>query len=256
MGSGMRVQFVPLLQIQHDLYALPRGMGRFRQYLSVMIGGSEDDLDLMPLVVANPMAKDHVTARLDALLSLGADRLAAEAVAEAENDVGDVPGEFKASLVLADDVGGGWTNRYASEFGSRFQTGPSLKRGWVSGVLWSSEEPSEQRVRETTLAAIHRAAYILRHGPARTLREMLAQEGFAMNAANCRKPVLEPDDLAYTREVIAPFLDAEDMRTCIECLYGDAAGKTLGFTPRGLSDRAGLALALADATCPVPQSAR
>ncbi len=30
-------------------------------------------------------------------------------------------------------------------------------------------------------------------------------------------------------------------------LFGDAAGKTLGFTPRGLSRGAGLALALHDA---------
>jgi hypothetical protein len=37
------------------------------------------------------------------------------------------------------------------------------------------------------------------------------------------------------------------MRTCIECLFGDEAGRTLGFTPRGLSPWAGLALALYDA---------
>ena len=49
------------------------------------------------------------------------------------------------------------------------------------------------------------------------------------------------------REVLAPFLDAEDMRTCIECLFGDAAARTLGLTPQGLSPWAGLALALHDA---------
>ncbi len=49
------------------------------------------------------------------------------------------------------------------------------------------------------------------------------------------------EDIAYTREVLAPYLDAEDMRTCVECLLGDAAGRTLGFTPRGLSHWAGLA---------------
>jgi hypothetical protein len=37
------------------------------------------------------------------------------------------------------------------------------------------------------------------------------------------------------------------MRTCIECLFGDEAGSTLGFTPLGLSPWAGLALALHDA---------
>jgi hypothetical protein len=51
----------------------------------------------------------------------------------------------------------------------------------------------------------------------------------------------------YTREVISPFLQATDKRTIIECLFGDSAGATLGFTPRGLSLNAGLALALHDA---------
>jgi hypothetical protein len=32
------------------------------------------------------------------------------------------------------------------------------------------------------------------------------------------------------------------MRTCIECLFGDATAPTPGFTPRGLSPWAGLAL--------------
>ena len=86
-----------------------------------------------------------------------------------------------------------------------------------------------------------------RHGPARTLREMLAQEGQVMALAGCTGPVLDAEDIAYTREVLVPYLDADDMRTCIECLFGDAAGRTLGFTPRGLSPWAGLALALHDA---------
>ena len=76
---------------------------------------------------------------------------------------------------------------------------------------------------------------------------MLAQEGDVMEAAACSGPVLDEDDIACTREVLAPFPDADEMRTAIECLYGDAAGRTLGFTPHGLSPWAGLALALHDA---------
>jgi hypothetical protein len=75
----------------------------------------------------------------------------------------------------------------------------------------------------------------------------MAQEGHVMALAGCTQPALDAEDLEYTRMVIEPFLDATDMRTAIECLYGDAAGRTLGFTPRGLSHRAGLALALHDA---------
>jgi hypothetical protein len=103
------------------------------------------------------------------------------------------------------------------------------------------------------LTSAYRTAYVQRHGPARTLGDMLLQEGRVMAMAGCTVPVLDAEEIAYTREVLAPFLDADDMRTCVECLFGDAAGRTLGFTPRGLSPWAGLALALHDATTNVPQ---
>jgi hypothetical protein len=105
-------------------------------------------------------------------------------------------------------------------------------------------------VREAILTAAYRVAYMHQHGLARTLREMLAQEGQVMALAGCSGPTLDAEDIAYTREVLIPYLDAvdaDDMRTCIECLFGDEAGSTLGFTPRGLSPWAGLALALHDA---------
>ena len=91
------------------------------------------------------------------------------------------------------------------------------------------------------MTVAYRVAYRQRHGPAVTLREMMAQEGHVMAMAGCTGPVLDEDDLAYTREVLSPLLDADDKRTIIECLFGDTAGATLGFTPRGLSPWAGLA---------------
>jgi len=252
----MKLDYVPLLHIQRELQGIPRGMGRFRQYLRT-ISPDGANLELPPLVAANPMAKDHVTALLDALLALGADGVAARTVAEASAPVADEPGDFKVALVIVDDLMGGWTNRYAEEFTHRFQVGPPAppdfrlprwtKHYWVNGVLWSSEAATERAVREAVLTAVYRAAYVQRHGPARTLRAMLTQEGCVMAQAGCTEPVLDEEDIAYTREVLTPFLDAGDKRTAIECLFGDAAGRTLGFTPRGLSPWAGLALALHDA---------
>jgi hypothetical protein len=92
------------------------------------------------------------------------------------------------------------------------------------------------------------------HGCPKTVREMLAQEGAVMARAGCTTPHLDPEDIAYTREGLKPFLDADDQRTAIELLFGDAAGRTLGFTPRGLSPWAGLALALHDETSKVSTS--
>ena len=67
-----------------------------------------------------------------------------------------------------------------------------------------------------------------------------------MTFVGCTEPALDEEDIAYTREVLAPYLEETDWRVCVECLFGDAPGKTLGFTPRGLSPWAGLALALYD----------
>jgi hypothetical protein len=76
---------------------------------------------------------------------------------------------------------------------------------------------------------------------------MLAQEGYAMARAGCEGPSLDPEDLAYTRSVIDLHLDATDRATVMACLFGDGAAHALGYPPQGLSDRAGLGLALSEA---------
>jgi hypothetical protein len=243
----MQLEYVPLLQIQRDLYRLPRGYERFRAYLKTMIDPETRDLSLPPLVAMNPMGKDHVPALLDQLLAFDADGVAARAIAEAAPKLAHIAGAFKIGLAIADDLKGGWTNRYASEFSARFEIKPILKRGWLTGILWTSETPSIKTTRETALTAVYRAAYVQQHGVARTLGEMLAQEGYAMAMAGCSQPALEADDLAYTREIIAPHLDAKDRPTVMTCLFGDVAAHSLGYPPQGLSPRAGFELALHEA---------
>jgi hypothetical protein len=268
----MNLDYVPLVPVMRKLHSIPRGqppdfngMKRFRQYVRTIFprkkNGEIDEnaVYLLPLLAMNPMGKDHVTALLDAYLAMDADGIGAQVAAEVAVRLADVPGDFKVGLVVADDLMGVGTNRYDCEFAWRFGS-PQLHSGvsppkrprwlkdyWLQGVLWSSEPPSERAVREAILTAAHRVAYMQQHGPARTLREMLAQEGQVMARAGCSGPTLDAEDIAYTREVLADFLDADDMRTCIECLFGDAAARTLGFTPCGLSPWAGLALALHDA---------
>src|SRR5262245_9866337 len=219
----MHIEFVPLLHIQRDLYRMPRGMDRFRAYLRTMIDDTCNDLRLPPLVAMNPMGKDHLPDLLDRLLALDAEGIAAQAVTAAASQVTDVPGAYKLGLVLCDDLLGGWTNRYASEFTHRFPTRPIRDRGWLNGCLWSSETPSADAIRDEVQTTIFRTAYIAQHGPSRTLRDMLAQEGWAMARAGCTQPALDDAGISTTRAIIEPHLDATDMRTAIECLFGDVA---------------------------------
>ena len=240
----MQLTFVPLLRVQRDLYALPRGMERFREYIKTMVDAETGDLAL-PLVAMNPMGKDHVPALIDEYLALGAEEIAAHAVRSVKADR-HADRNYRVALVLSDDLKGGWTNRWASEYSHRIEYDAITKRGWLIGILWTSEPASEQNVRDAVLTSIYRAEYLLTHAAPKTLGEMLDQEGYAMARAGCGAPRLDADDLDYTRSVVAPHLGATDRATVIACLFGDPAAKALGYPPQGLSERAGLALALAD----------
>ncbi|MFN8062557.1 MAG: hypothetical protein U0Q12_25620 [Vicinamibacterales bacterium] len=249
MVDAVAVEYVPLLRVQRDLYSLPRGMDRFRAYIATMVDAESGDLAL-PLVAMNPMGRDHVPALIDEYLRLDADGLAGTVVRAASTGTLASAGTLsraKVSLVVADDLKGGWTNRYCTEFTQRFESRAMYRRGWLVGLLWTSESPSAALAEREALAALYRGAHIARHGFAATLGELLAQEGAAMRHAGWDSPTLDADDLAYTRHVIAPLAGARDRATIMACIFGDEAATTLGYQPRGLSARAGLALALADA---------
>ena len=241
----MTLEYVPLLQVQRDLYAMPRDRTRFDAYLATMRDSATGDLAL-PLVAMNPMGKEHVPALLDRYLAADTDGQAGRAVEAHQPSVADVPGSFRVCLVVSDDLKGGWTNRYTTEFSYRFESRAMLKRGWIVGLLWTSEPAIAQAAVLEALVSLHRAAWIVLHGYPRSLRDMLVQEGWAMSRAGCTEPALEDDDLAYTRDSIAQHLDATDRATLMACVFGDAAATALGYPPHGLSARAGLALALHD----------
>ena len=140
----MRIEFLPLLQIQRDLYSMPRGMARFREYIKTMTDAETGELAL-PLVAMNPMGKDHVPALVDQYLALNAEEIARSATDawRATASAGaDADGGVQFGLVVSDDLKGGWTNRWASEFSHRFESRAFLKRGFLTGILWTSEPAS------------------------------------------------------------------------------------------------------------------
>ena len=245
----MTLDYLPLLQTQRDLYEMPPGPARFRAYLRQMTDPQTGDLKL-PLGGMNPMAKAHLPAYLGALLAMNADAIADEAVKSAAGELPDVSGDFRVCIVVSDDSGGGWTNRYAAEFACRFEAQAVYKCGWIVATLWASEAPTPASVRQTVREAIFRAAFVRQHGSAQTVGEMLAQEGHALHNAGAILPVLDADDIAYTRVALAPYRDHTDRPTVIAALFGDAAAHELGYRPLGLSARAGLALARHEAENP------
>jgi hypothetical protein len=244
----MPLEYIPLLNTQREIYEVPLGLERFKSYLETIVGSSEDDIELAPLAAMNPMAKDHAKVYLERLIALDADTTAEKALAEFKSRIYTLDSfNIKASLVVCDDLKGGWTNRYLGEAKHllNFSKTNFLKRPWLAVPCWTSEDISGDQLRKNTLAALYRLAYMFQH-KAVTLGEVMVQEGYALVFAGDRR-WLEQDDLEYTGNVIEPYLETTLFPLQFACLYGDDIAKSVGYQPLGLSHRAGFALALDNA---------
>jgi hypothetical protein len=247
----MRFSFVPTLQIMRDLYTMPRDQSRFDAYLQAVIGGAQKtaDVALPPLIAANPMAREHMLEFVEAWMTRGADQHAAQTLEDANRKLGHVLPEHavKLGLVAMDDLRGGWTNRFLSDVPLRFNL-TFLPEGtpWATVPLWVSEPVSLENLGRTILETVYRVAYVHLYPKARTLSEMMHQEGFSSAFAG-QKPRPDAEELDYTRMVIEPLRDTLDYPVQFACLYGDEAATSVGYAPQRLSERAGLQVALANA---------
>ncbi len=242
----MAIEFVPLLQIQRDLLNIPRGLERFRAYLATMINDTGDDVDLVPLVAMNPMSREHVAECHELLLAIRAEQVGAQAVADFEARCPFIQSNYKVGIVVVDDIAGGWTNRPSMEAWARIGALPKHDRGWVGIGWWVSEPPRRDYLYAQTLAALYRHFYKIRHGTPLTVRQAMRQEGFAAKFAGIR-PLLEADDLAYSQEILIPYLDNDHFPTIIACLLGDFAATAMGYPPIGLSPNAGIDVGIMEA---------
>lgn len=243
----MELELLPLLHVQRELYAMPRSLDRFNAYLKQMVGDSEDDIEFPPLVMMNPMGREHCLEAVDHLIAIGAEAAAAQAVDEARAKLLAAKGAFKVSLIVADDRMGGWTNRMFAGFTARFPTKDALtKRPFITVPSWTSETWTAEDARRQTLAQVCRVAFVMQHGTPQTLRERMAQEGEAFAFAGLNTVTLPSDELLYSREVIAPHLGATDQPTVFACLFGDEAANEAGYPQLGLPKNAGVEVALAE----------
>ena len=216
-----------------------------------------DGPEALPLGDFSPMGRRQPE-YLDALLNMNAEALAATFAREIEDDLRGTEADFRLLLVVVDQPNNGWTQRWLSDAAWRF--GPEKvaqsqqqtpARRWVTVQLWTHVPPTPEYLRAQVRGAVRRAVWRMEHGLPATLADMMRQEGAALAygggtfAGQALTP--EPEELAYTREVLESLRMSNHWPTCFAALYGDEAAKEVGFPPLGLGKLAGLGVAVEEA---------
>lgn len=112
----MTFELLPVIDMMLELYASPRDISRFKEYLSLLQGDTRGNLAL-PLGGFNPMGKEHVVAKLQELKALNAESVIQQTLSTLNTQLAAIHKDrkIKVALNLSDDIAGGWTNRYTSE---------------------------------------------------------------------------------------------------------------------------------------------
>ncbi len=221
----MRFELLPVVDIMLELYRMPRDMNRFNTYLQTLQGNTKDDIEI-PIGGFNPMAKDHAVAKLNELKQIGAEQV----ISETLNTVNEGrAGEYiKVSLTLADDLMGGWTNRYTTDYQSKFKTGAIVKRNFCTPYFWTSEEYTSELIIDRTRAACYRFIYQKDYPKPETLQEHIEQELFVQENLGTKHALAVELQAFYNDNK-----ETTDLSIIMNFLYGDDAAASLGYTPLG-----------------------
>lgn len=258
----MRIAVAPTLARMAAVYALPRDGGaaspRFRAYVQA----AATDWGLSAF---NPMAGAHAAATVQALVALDAEGVAAAAAAAVETlaEARALPATTPAPLRLALAVlsPGLWTERVTAD---------SLHRthgmgGWHRGLVpvWSREPVTARDVRHVTAREAARLLWEATHGPARSVRAVLAREGTALVVADAvlatsnrvasdasaaiAMPIDDPASTASGTPAPDPAVsdaltvlgESHATADAVAVLLGDDAAAAHGWSGLGIAARAG-----------------
>ncbi|MEL6863974.1 MAG: hypothetical protein AAFP19_06135, partial [Bacteroidota bacterium] len=189
----------PILDQMAALYRMPRDRKRFEHYLFMLQGNDKDNL-LLPISGYNPMGKEQVLAKLEALQSLRTEALIEDVLKKINPQIAN-QGEQKIEVVinLADDAGGAWSNRYTVDHNSKFDLAPMIRRNFCTPYFWTSERYSKAQIIQIAQAYVYRSIFWLTNQSPQSLKDFLAQEVFVAKASREEALDLSPIDLETTK---------------------------------------------------------
>ena len=242
----MPFESLPVLDIMIQFYQQERGRKRFEEYLALMYDKKDDALKL-PLPLFNPMGKDHVPEKLNELKNLNVESIIEECCRKVSNVLAAseqiLPHSYNVSLSLADDLMGGWTNKYSTDYSNCFAPKGLLNRHFVTPIFWTSETYNEAQIRQRVSKTLWRTVYHLQNAYSTNLLEHLQQEAFVIDQIGFNAPAVHHDEYQLIVDFVRQEKNSESRAKIITFLYGDQAAKSLGYLPLGFNENNGFELA-------------
>ncbi|TXF88289.1 hypothetical protein FUA23_15020 [Neolewinella aurantiaca] len=259
----MEFQLKPILSEIKELYSKPASPERFKEYISKLQGGTKGDLAL-PISGFNPMAKSHVLEKITELEQLDAEGLMEEVIAEfnesIKSETWPSSGPFSVSahrngagkqpvksglrrskdevfivvLNLADDLKGGWTNHYSTDFDSKFKLNALVSRNFCAPYFWTSESYSKATIRKRTREYLSRTLYRLNNPQPKTLTEHLVQEVFVAGRAGEAHKSCNEAGVSGTEAFYLKNKDSDEYGKIFNFFYGDEGAASLGLRTYGI----------------------
>ena len=231
----MIFELLPTIDIMLALYKQPRNMERFREYLKTLQGETKGDL-AMPISGFNPMAKEHVIVKLAELKELQAEKIIAETLAGLNKKLTRQVNKniFKVALNLSDDLAGGWTNRFTSDYDSKFKINALVNRQFCTPFFWTSETFTTAIIKERTLEYAFRTIYRATNPTPETLGEHIEQEKFV--AKNNNKEPVRKIDIVALDLFFKQYRHSESYHIIFNFFYGDNASTFMQFPTFGVKE--------------------
>lgn len=223
----MTFEILPILDIMLNLYQKPRNNERFLEYLKILRGNSKDDL-VLPIGGFNPMAKVHILDKLNELKALDIEKVMHLALEEFNKKIREDKNEkiFKVAFNVSDDLMGGWTNRFTTDYDSKFKINALVNRQFCTPIFWTSESYNVQLIKQRTIEFALRTFYWLEKPKPNTLKEHVEQEVFV--AQNSLVPFQIPQLQAH-KIFYKTHLESDNYHLIFNFFYGNEASDQLGF---------------------------
>ncbi|MGB5820686.1 MAG: hypothetical protein WBG90_14470 [Saonia sp.] len=235
----MQFELRPILSEMKELYLKPISTDRFQEYISKLQGNTKGDLSL-PISGFNPMAKEHVLQKIRELQDNGAEMIMKETIAEF-NATWNKTDSAKVDVVLnlADDLKGGWTNYYATDFDSKFKINALVNRNFCTPYFWTSENYTKELIKNRTTAYLSRTLFWIKNSKPKTLDEYLAQEIFVNEQLGTKPESIDEQDFSKIEKIYLNNKESEAYSLLFNFFYGDNASDNLGYKKFGIIGKTG-----------------